>query len=586
MTESAASWGSLEHEDIRLGRYQAAYDAAMAQLTSDDVGARIWGRDSSLWTQQERAAQEIENRLGWLDLPSTMPLEIGRLHALALELKARKYTHVLLLGMGGSSLAPEVMARAIGKQSDGLELHILDSTVPAQAAAMDELAPPDRTVYIVASKSGTTAETMALYAHFRQRAMDAVGPDEWPGHFLAITDPGTALHTLAQEEGFRACYLNPPDIGGRFSALSLYGLVPGALIGIDLDELLRRGHDMAVRCRITADPSLHPGLQLGAIMGALATYELAPRDKLTLVTSPMLAPFGAWAEQLLAESTGKEGVGILPVEGEPPDLLHEHYRLDRLCVYLRLDGDDNSETDTLVDALAEERHPVVGLRLRDVYDLGGEFFRWEFATAVAGAILGINPFDQPNVEDAKVQARRSLQAYEASGALPEPEFTAKEPPLAAYGIDDAPDTIAASLQKLLDSRDERSYLAIMAYVARNEHTLSALQALRRVLTEALEIPVTLGFGPRFLHSTGQLHKGGPPTGLFLQITSDDMHDMPIPGKAYSLGTLKRAQAIGDLNALREAGRHVLGLYVQGDPAQGLAEIARVLRKVLTRGQES
>ncbi|MGC9359574.1 MAG: glucose-6-phosphate isomerase [Anaerolineae bacterium] len=580
MTDSSALWGSLEHKDIRLGRYQAAYDAAIAQLTSDDASARIWGRDSSLWTQQERAAQEIEHRLGWLDLTSTMPLEIARLQALALELDAQSYTHVLLLGMGGSSLAPEVLALVIGKESSGLELHILDSTVPAQVAAMNELAPPKRTLYIVASKSGTTAETMALYAHFRQRVMDEVGPEEWPSHFVAITDPGTPLQDLAEDEGFRACYLNPPDIGGRFSALSLFGLVPAALMGIDLDELLRRGHDMAVRCRITADPRLHPGLQLGATMGALAAHELAPRDKLTLITSPALAPFGAWAEQLLAESTGKAGVGILPVEGEPVDLLREHYRQDRLCVYLRLDGDDNDETDALTNGLADQGHPVVGLRLRDVYDLGGEFFRWEFSTAVAGAMLGINPFNQPNVEAAKVQARRSLQAYQDSGTLPESDITAEEPPLAAYGMEDAPHTIVASLRKLLGARDERSYLAIMAYVTRNEETLAVLQELRRVVTEALDMPVTLGFGPRFLHSTGQLHKGGPPTGLFLQITCDDAEDMPIPGQEYSLGTLKRAQAIGDLNALHEAGRHVLGLHIQGDPLQGLAEIARALGKAV------
>ncbi len=580
MADTSALGASLEHKDIRLGRYQAAYDAAIAQLTAEDINARIWGRDSSLWTEQERAAQEVEQRLGWLDLPSTMPLEIARLHALALELEALNYTHVTLLGMGGSSLAPEVLARVIGTTSGGLELHVLDSTVPAQVAATADLVHPKQTLYIVASKSGTTAETLALYACFRKRVMDEVGPNDWVGHFVAITDPGTPLQELAQREGFRACYLNPPDIGGRFSALSLFGLVPAALMGIDLDELLQRAHDMAVQCRITADSRLHPGLQLGAIMGALATHELAPRDKLTLVTSPALAPFGAWAEQLLAESTGKAGVGILPVEGESVDLLREHYRDDRLCIYLRLDEGENDDTDALTDALAQDGHPVVTLRLRDPYDVGGEFFRWEFATAVAGAMMGINPFNQPNVEAAKVQARSSLQAYQESGSLPEPTISAKEPPLAAYGMDDAPDSIAACLGKLLASRNERSYLAIMAYIERNAESASALQELRRVVTEALDMPVTLGYGPRFLHSTGQLHKGGPPTGLFLQITCDDAQDMPIPGKAYSLGTLKRAQAIGDLNALRQAGRDVLGIHMQGDPTEGLAEIARALREAV------
>lgn len=580
MGDTAAIWASMKHEEMSLGRYQAAYDAAIARLVSEDAVARVWGRDSSLWTRQELAAREIEQRLGWLDLPSTMPLEIARLRALKLEVDAHKFSHAILLGMGGSSLAPEVLAQAVGTALDGLDLTILDSTVPSQARAAAALAPLRHTLFIVASKSGTTAETMALYACFRKWVMEEVGPDEWPGHFIAITDPGTSLHELAEKEGFRACYRNPADIGGRFSALSLYGLVPGALLGIDLEELLRRSHAMAVRCRVTADPRQHPGLQLGAVMGALATHELSPRDKLTLVTSPSLASFGAWAEQLIAESTGKGGVGILPIEGEPADLLQNHYRDDRLCIYLRLDDDDNDQADALVTELSAREHPVIGLRLRDPYDLGAEFFRWEFATAIAGAMLGINPFDQPNVEAAKAQARASLKAYQERGTLPEPEVTAQEPPLSAYGMAEGPSTVVASLKQLLQQRDNRTYLAIMAYLERNAETEAALQALRRTVTEATDMPITLGYGPRFLHSTGQFHKGGPPTGLFLQVTCDDVQDMPIPGKDYTLGILKRAQAIGDLNALREAGRPVLGVHIGADPIQGLAALQSALEKAL------
>ena len=582
MVDHAAStsveWASMEHEIMHLGAYQALYQETLTRTIEDNLNARIWGRDASVWTEQELAASEIVERLGWLNLPDSMPLEITRLRALQLEIQALEITHVVLLGMGGSSLAPEVLAQIIGPATDGLQLLVLDSTVPAQVFEVAAQIPLRHTLYIVASKSGTTAEPMALYAALRKRLQEAVGPEEWPSHLIAITDPDTPLAELAQKQQFRALYLNPPDIGGRFSALSLYGLVPGALMGIDLDELLRRAHRMAIRCRATAPASEHPGVQLGVAVGALATAaDLPARDKLTLVTSPRLASFGAWAEQLVAESTGKGGVGILPIESEPLDLLQAHYRDDRLCVYLRLDDDDNAATDALATALVERGQPVIGLRLRDVYDLGAEFFRWEFATAVAGALLAVNPFDQPNVESAKSQARASLQAYEQSGALPEPEPCAQEPPLSAYGLADGPDTIQGNLRQLLSQRGDRGYLAIMAYIERNPRTQAALQSLRRTVMAATGLPVTLGFGPRFLHSTGQLHKGGPATGLFLQITADDAKDIAIPGKAYTLGVLKRAQALGDMRALQAAQRPVLAVHIGQDVAAGLAALEAALR---------
>ncbi len=578
------AWATMENERLLLGSYQPLYEQTMARVAEENLNARLWGRDASVWTEQELAAKEIQQRLGWLNLPVDMRLEVGRLKALKLELDALGISDVVLLGMGGSSLAPEVLAEIIGPSADGFRLHVLDSTVPAQLFELVAQLPEvtlRHTVYIIASKSGTTAEPLALYAALRKRLQEAVGPEAWANHLIAVTDPGTPLEATATQQGFRSLYLNPSDIGGRFSALSLYGLVPGALLGIDLDELLRRGHQMSARCRATALPQAHPGLQLGAALGALATAaDLPARDKLTLITSPRLASFGAWAEQLIAESTGKQGMGILPIEGEPLDLLEAHGRSDRLYVYLRLDDDQNADVDALADALVAQGHPVIGLRLRDVYDLGAEFFRWEFATAVAGAILGINPFDQPNVESAKAQARASLQAYQEKGALPEPEVTANEPPLSAYGLPGAPDSIAASVGQLLAGRTERSYLAIMAYVERNQQTHAALQRLRRLVTEATNLPVTIGFGPRFLHSTGQLHKGGPDTGLFMQITADDARDLAIPGKSYTLGLLKRAQSLGDLRALQEAQRPVLGIHLGADVLAGLAALEAAIRKAL------
>lgn len=565
-----------------LGCCQEAFRAAMERCNEVHAVQRIWGRDGSLWKSDQTRIAEIEDRLGWLDLPSVMQLDIGRLKALAMECRAKGFQRVVLLGMGGSSMAPEVMFSVLPREGGYPSLAILDTTDPAQIARVAAEGDLARTLFIVASKSGSTAETLSLYTHFRQ-AVEAAAGANWPRHFLAITDPGSALAKLGAEAQFRNVYLNPPDIGGRYSALSLFGLVPAALVGVDLDDLLARATRMAKACKRANLLAANPGMALGIAMGAAAG--MAPparRDMLTLITSPRLSAFGAWTEQLIAESTGKEGVGILPIEGEPLSLASLE-GADRFYVYLRLDGDDNAATDQRVAALAEAGHPVVALGMGDAGDLGAEFYRWEYATAVAGFLLGINPFDQPNVESAKVQARSALSQYEKTQALQEEPFALTEGILSlASTEDDLPtDSAAAYVKTFLGAAAAGDYVALMAYVDRNAAHESALRGLATTVSEALGIPVTVGFGPRFLHSTGQLHKGGRNNGLFVQLTQDDPEDMAIPGKTYTFSVLKRAQALGDRQALASAQRRTLRVHLGSDPQAGLAALEAVLASALS-----
>jgi len=575
------------HTWFRLGKYEQAFRSGLHALEDAQAGSRIWGRDGTLWTQEPQATsgpapsdvEGIENRLGWLELPTTMPVEVTRLKALATEVQAAGTERVVLLGMGGSSLAPEVMRHVLGVSPGYPDLLVLDTTDPTQIRRVTQSSPLlSHTLFIVASKSGTTIEMQSLFAHFRDALINEVGVEHWAGHFCAITDQGTPLEALARTEGFQALYLNPTDIGGRFSALSLFGLVPAALMGVDLDKLLHRAKAMAWQCRVMATPADNPGMVLGAIMGELARHP-SPRDKLTLLTSPELSAFGAWAEQLVAESTGKQNRGILPVEGEGPIQIAD-YGPDRLFVYLRLEGAENTPNDARVAALAEAGHPVVVLPLADPYDLGAEFFRWEFATAVAGQRLGVNPFDQHNVESAKVQARTALDHYRECLSLPEEPALLRDGALSVYGRDLGVSSLIDHVRAFSGQAKEGDYVAIMAYVARNAANHDLLQSMRRSLGDALHLVVTVGFGPRFLHSTGQLHKGGPNTGLFLQITQDESDDLPIPGQPYSFGVLKRAQALGDLQALRQVGRRVLRVNIGPDVQGGLRALGRVVEQAL------
>ena len=521
-------------------------EATLADLQGRDVVGRIWGRDHTVWKPHP---DEIANRLGWLDIGELMREQAPALESFAQEALDAGFEQVVLLGMGGSSLGPEVFRATFGSADQYPTLTMLDSTVPAQVWQVTRSLDPARTLFLVCSKSGSTVEPNALYRHFRALVEGSVG-EEHAGHsFVAITDEGTSLETLAHDQGFRSVFLNAPDIGGRYSVLSYFGLVPASLMGLDLREMLDRAGSMRDACT-AGIPAENPGAQLGAKMGVLA---LEGRDKLTLVTSPSIRSFGLWAEQLLAESTGKEGKGIVPVADEPV-LGPEEYGDDRLFIFLRLESDDNSALDATVAELRARDDPVVRLDIKDPYDLCGELFRWQFATAVAGCVLGINPFDQPDVEGAKRQTVNVLREFEDSGKLPDTDS-------------------GGSMVDLLSKAAPGDYLAVMAFLRQTPELDDGLARLRAAVMKRYKIATTVGYGPRFLHSTGQLHKGGPGTGLFLQLTAGHVEDVAIPGEAYSLGVMADAQALGDLRALREKGRRVIRVHLGTEPeaeVEGLA----------------
>ena len=520
--------------DRGFGTFLGDLEAAVADLGRRDVIARIWRKDHTVWKPEPT---EISNRLGWLNITDLMWEQTSALQSFAQEVRGAGFRFVVLLGMGGSSLGPEVLRETFGSAEGYPQLIVLDSTLPACVQAVTKRIDPIRTLFLVSSKSGTTVEPLSLLSHFQSLVTSATGKERSGRNFVAITDPGSPLAKLAEKDRFRHAFLNPPDIGGRYSILSYFGLVPAALMGIDVSLLLERADRLREACVSKAEVQENPGAWLGAIMGALALRGL---DKLTVVASPAISAFGAWVEQLIAESTGKEGKGIVPVVGEPL-VEPTYYGDDRLFIYLRLDGDNSSALDKAIERVKSAGLPVVLLRMRDCYDLGAEFFRWEFATAVAGAILGIHPFDQPNVEQAKAATNRVLQEYMASGCLPLAEA-------------------ANSLNDLLAEVQKGKYLAITAYAPQIPEMDKALAGLRRKVLGRYHIATTLGYGPRYLHSTGQLHKGGPDTGLFLQITADHRRDLPIPGKPYTFGVLADAQALGDLQALQSLGRRVARIH--------------------------
>ena len=510
-----------------LGRHHALVDNALEDLDRKDVVARIWRRDHTVWKEDPR---EITNRLGWLTAYDTMAGRVKELEAFAREVRDSGFQNVVLLGMGGSSLGPEVIRQTMGSSPGYPAVTTLDSTVPAWVQRVTSAVDPARTLFIVSSKSGGTTETLSYYSHFRKQVEARTGLDRSVGHFVAITDAGTPLERLGQEQGFRKVFLNQEDLGGRYSVLSHFGLVSASLAGLDIKELLGKARAMQEQCSRTVAGE-NPGARLGAVMGALAR---AGRDKLTILTSPSIGSFGLWVEQLIAESTGKEGKGIIPVAGEPI-LDPDSYGDDRLFVYVRLAGDQGEDTDPAVERLRDAGQPVVRLDMEDAYDLGAEFYRWEFATAVAGSLVGIHPFDQPNVQGTKDMTDRMLEDYQASGQLSE-------------------DADGTPIEDLLSDVRPGDYFAITPYLLQTPELDQALAGLRRRVMRKHRIATTLGYGPRYLHSTGQLHKGGPNKGIFLQITAGHSEDLPIPGAPYSFGVLANAQALGDLEALRSSGR--------------------------------
>jgi len=521
----------------------------MAAFRRQEVIRRIWDRDPSVWTGADE-----DRWLGWLTLPDARD-GVERAVQFASEIKAEGATDVVLLGMGGSSLAPEVVRSIIGREDGFPDLHVLDSTDPGQIRSVERVIDISRTVFLVASKSGTTLEVNILKQHFFHRAVQQFGEREAGRRFVVTTDPGSKMEPIARQENVRAVFAGVPSVGGRYSALSNFGLLPAALIGVDPGMLLDRARDMARRC--ASEGPDNAGFELGVVLGEAA---LAGRDKPTLIAPPGVAGFGAWLEQLVAESLGKQGTGIIPVDGESAGQ-PEVYGRDRIFVQLRSAGAPDAAADALVDKLEREGHPIVRIEWQDRYALGAEFYRWEFATAVAGAVIGVNPFDQPDVEAAKIVTRRLAAEFEQTGKLPDAGATAQEKEIGA----------------LLGQLGEGDYFALLAFIEMNQVHCNALDSIRGIVRDRRNVATSVGFGPRYLHSTGQAHKGGPNSGVFLMITGDDPEDLPVPGQSYTFGTIKRLQAQGDLEVLTARGRRVLHVHLK-DVEAGLRDLHAAVQR--------
>jgi transaldolase/glucose-6-phosphate isomerase len=564
----------------RLADLAPAVDAALDEWQAADGTRRLWDRDASLWTGGDES-----DWLGWLDVVEEQLHHIEPLHSVAAAARIEGFSNMLLLGMGGSSLCPEVLKMTFGRREDFPELFVLDSTDPAHVKSLEEAVGIESTLFIVSSKSGTTLEPNIFLQYFFEQAKARFG-DEAGSRFVAITDPGSRLQRVADRENFRYVFHGVPSIGGRYSALSDFGMVPAAAMGLDVERLLLGGRAMAQACGATGPARENPGVRLGVALGVAG---LKGRNKITLVTSPGIHDLGAWLEQLLAESTGKEGVALIPVDREELGGSGV-YGDDRLFVYLRLYGESDHEQDEAVDWLAESGHPVIRIEVGDRYAIAGEFFRWEFATAVAGSLLGINPFNQPDVEASKLASRALTDAYEKSGALPAEKpiledaglkLFADERNAAQLAADAGSASAAAYLKAHLGRLEAGDYFALLAYLEMSEVHASRLQAIRHSVRDARRVATCLGFGPRFLHSTGQAYKGGPNSGVFLQITCDDHADLAVPGHTYSFGVVKAAQARGDFDVLAERGRRALRVHLGADVDPGLDVLRRLVSEALT-----
>jgi transaldolase/glucose-6-phosphate isomerase len=561
---------------------EAAVKTELEDWRANDKARRLWARDASLWTGANEA-----DWFGWLTITDDQLAHLDHLNKVAEEVKAAGFTHVALLGMGGSSLSPEVMRSTFGKIAGFPELHVLDSTDPAQIKDLETKLDLARTLFIVSSKSGGTLEPNIYKQYFYERVKQAVGEKEAGSHFIAITDPGSNMQQVAERDHFRHVFFGRPSIGGRYSALSDFGLMPAAVMGVDVPKFLDRAHEMVQACASSVPARENPGVALGAILGVAASR--FARDKVTIVASPGIRDLGAWLEQLLAESTGKSGKGLVPVDRESPGG-PEVYGTDRVFVYLRLESAPDAGQDAAVAAIERAGHPVVRIAVDDIYDLGEEFFRWEIATAVAGSIIGIDAFNQPDVEASKVATRKLTAEYEDTGKLP-----AETPIYDADGIQLFADEKNAaalrnavgsdqSLESWLGAHLDRirpgDYFAILGYVQMNDANEAQLQQMRHAVRDARRVATCLGFGPRFLHSTGQAYKGGPNSGVFLQITCDDASDIPVPGQKYTFGVVKAAQARGDFQVLADRGRRALRIHIKTDLEAGLEKIGAALGNVL------
>jgi len=583
MSQGSTSWF------YSLGELGSALQAALARLDDQEFGARLWDRDPSLWKSEPEQQRSIKNSLGWLTVPAATLESTAGVLSFVEEVKRAGFTHTVLLGMGGSSLCPEVCRATFGTVPAFLDLQVLDSTAPASVAGVEKSVDLGRTLFLVSSKSGGTVETLSFYKYFYDRVQSLTG-ERAGANFLAITDPATSLENLARARNFRAVFPGQPDIGGRFSALSNFGMVPAALAGVDVRALLERAERMVRACGPSLPARDNPGVALGAVLGVAAR---AGHDKVTLVMSPGIYTFADWAEQLIAESTGKEGKGLLPV-------VREHlaepaaYGDDRLFVHMRLASEADEKVERRLRALEAAGHPVVRIELESTLDLSQEFFRWEVATATAGALLGINPFDQPNVQESKDNTNRLLAQFRSSGRLAEEEPLAESECLKFYCDPATRDSLMKTgpqpggataslgsyLAAFLGLGGCRDYVALLPYLDPSSGHRAVLQALRMRLRDALGLATTIGFGPRYLHSTGQLHKGGANHGLFIEITADDAEDLPVPGEAYSFAVLKQAQALGDFQSLVSKGRRVVRFHVGKAVQAGLDCLLTVVDEAL------
>jgi transaldolase/glucose-6-phosphate isomerase len=552
-----------------LGQAEADIENRLTQLRDENFTKRLWRKDASLWGSDPQVQSQIKGALGWLHVAEKMHDNLPLLQQFVEEVKAAGFQHVLHMGMGGSSLAPMLFSQVFSSTKSRLPLTVLDTTDPATVLDLENTLPLERTLFIVASKSGGTAETLAFGDYFYSKLKQLKG-ERAGENFIAITDPGTHLEQLARQRRFRHVFLNYPDIGGRYSALSYFGLLPAALAGVDVVDLIQRALRMLHACDASVPAEENPGLQLGAILGELA---LKGRDKITFVLPESLMSLGMWLEQLLAESTGKQGKGLIPIVGEALGK-PEVYADDRVFVHIYLSADQDNAIDPL-ERLQEAGHPVIQIHLDDRLDIGQEFFRWEFATAVIGSILGINAFDQPNVQESKDNTGRLLDEFRESGTL-----TEEDPHLIDDGMEVFSDQIHGDIevtlaQFLLDAQPG-DYLAIMAYLTQSPEIETRLQKFRSMARDWLRVATTVGYGPRFLHSTGQLHKGGPNKGLFLQLTDDNREEVEIPGKPYSFGTLRKTQFLGDYQALKDHQRRVMRIHVGYDPESSLSMLTNYL----------
>lgn len=536
----------------------------LSRWQNENILGRLWENDPTIWKEKKEDDIELSNRLGWLNLPKSMQGCIDELTQFSQEVK-KEFSHIILLGMGGSSLAPAVFFKIFGNEEGYPTLEILDSTHPEVIKNIFDSAVLKKTLFIVSSKSGSTTETMSFfYKAFEEISRLKDNPGE---NFVAVTDGGSSLEKLAEEKKFRRIFNTQPAVGGRYSVLTFFGLLPAALIGMDIKKLLDRACLITVKTLKDVEIENSPGIVLGAALGELA---LAGRDKLTIVTSPKISPFPAWIEQLIAESTGKEGTGILPVIEE--DLSSpEAYGKDRAFVFLRLNGDENSDLDNGIKKLKAARFPVIEISLNDEYDLGKEFFRWEAATAMAGAVLNINPFDQPNVQLAKTLAKESMEQFKKNGELPQQTPSLVEDDISFFGKIEN-NSLVDSFKEFLAHARKDNYVAIMSFVPYSEELDKNILNLKKWIRDNYNLAVTSGYGPRFLHSTGQLHKGDGNTGLFIQITCDAKEEVEIPGEGYSFNTLITAQALGDWKALTNSNRRIIRLHFAGDTAEGVGKI--------------